>query len=376
LRRNELERLEEAILNALHRDLGTQSAVFLVAQPEKYNAYSAMTGREAAFVGLHDIERAGAMHGDAGLFVCSGILEGLTEDTLDPVLNLISAQKKPTFFFIATRPAQILQSDGSNPRTLIRRMKWWEDRLSAHFGPVQSMRVRGRQACAFTTWPLTDVGRDLLARHRGREKRNRSVLRLKRRVLNRINLMDRPPKPSSDLLHMIDGKRVAVVGNATGLADQTHGAKIDSHDIVVRFNKMPIVSAASHGLRTDWLVTHVAVSRKFFERRGASTVIWLGNDHKLIPGWTILKAPTFVWIKDRELANLTRTLDAPPTAGTVLIDLLAKSSAAEISLFGFDFMHSGTLSTWHPTAEAAYDFDGEARYVRQLVQEMDRFTVY
>ena len=376
MRREELERLEEAILNALHRDLGVQSAGYFVSDPDRYRRYCMTAGRAAEIIGLHNLETPGGAAPDAGLFVCSGVLETLEEDQLDAVLSLIRAQGKPTFFFIATRPAKVLQVDGSNPRALIHSTEWWQERLSKYFETLQVMRVPGRQACAFTSWRLSDVGRDLITRHRRGSKRRLSILRMKRRLLNRINLIDRPPKPLSALLRMAEGKRVAVVGNATSLADGDFGALIDGHDIVLRFNLMPIVSARSHGLKTDWVATHQGLSRQFFEARGATTVIWLGNDHKLIPGWTILKAPHFFWIKDHDLTNLKRTLGAPPTAGVALIDLLAQSSATEMSLFGFDFMQSGTLSTWRPTAGADYDFEGEARYVRQLVQEVDRFTVY
>ncbi len=376
LKREELERLEEAILDALHRDLGARSAVYLVADPARYRRYCQNRAREAAFIRLSDLDVI-AKTGIAGeIFVCSDALEGLDEDDLEAVLRRICALGKPAIFFIATRPAKRLLSDGNNPRALIQPYEWWRARLEAHFDHVQVMRVPGRQACAFATWRPSEVGLSLLKRHRRVAKWRRSVLRLRRRVMNRINLLDRPPKQAATLLRRVEGKRVAVVGNATSLSEQDYGALIDSHDIVVRFNMMPIVSAQSHGVRTDWLATHRGLSRAFFEARGASTMIWLGDDLKLMPGWTILKAPTFVWLRRRDLSTLSQTLGAPPTAGVALIDLLARSSAAEISLFGFDFMRSGTLSTWRPTAAAEYDFDGEARYVRQLVQEVDRFTVY
>lgn len=376
MKREELERLEEAILDALHRDTGAHSAVYLVADPTRYRRYCANSGRKAAFVGLSDLDVIGKTGMEGELFVCSDTLEGLGEADLDAVLGRMRALGKPSIFFIATRPAKNLLRDGNNPRVLIRPHEWWRERLSEHFDHVQVMRVPGRQACAFATWRPSEVGLRLLTRHRRAAKRRRSVLRLKRRIMNRINMLERPPKPTAALLQQVEGKRVAVVGNATSLSDQAYGAMIDGHDIIVRFNMMPIVSAQSHGVRTDWLATHQGLRRTFFEERGVSTMIWLGDDLKLIPGWTILKAPTFVWLRARDLNMLAQTLDAPPTAGVALIDLLARSSAAEISLFGFDFMQSGTLSTWRPTAEADYDFDGEARYVRQLVQEVDRFTVY
>ena len=376
LKREELERLEETTLDALHRDLGARSAVYLVGDPARYQRYCDNSGRKAAFVTLSDLDVLGKSGMEGGLFVCSDTLERLSKVDLGPVLRNIHALGKPSIFFIATRPAKNLLRDGSNPRTLIRPAEWWSARLSDYFDHVQVMRVPGRQACVFATWPPSRVGKALLTRNKRAAKRRRSVLRLKRRVLNRLNLLGRPPKSVSALLDEVEGKRIAVVGNATSLSEQAYGAIIDAHDIVVRFNMMPIVSAQSHGTRTDWLATHQGLRRTFFEDRGVSTMIWLGDDLKRIPGWMILKAPRFVWLRSQEFKMLAETLNAPPTAGVVLIDLLSKSSAAEISLFGFDFMQSGTLSTWRPTAGAKYDFDGEARYVRQLVREVDRFKVY
>ena len=50
------------------------------------------------------------------------------------------------------------------------------------------------------------------------------------------------------LLASLDGKSVAIVGNATSLLAHRHGALIDGHDIVVRMNMVFPVDPAAQGM--------------------------------------------------------------------------------------------------------------------------------
>ena len=54
---------------------------------------------------------------------------------------------------------------------------------------------------------------------------------------------------------LVDGKSVAVVGNASSLFGKNQGAEIDAHDVVIRLNRGFIVDRTQQGSRTDIIGT-------------------------------------------------------------------------------------------------------------------------
>jgi Glycosyltransferase family 29 (sialyltransferase) len=73
-----------------------------------------------------------------------------------------------------------------------------------------------------------------------------------------MNLID--PFQFREMFH--DARSYAIVGNAPTILENDNGAKIDSHDVVVRFNRATTASVENKiGSRTDILVVNASNSR-------------------------------------------------------------------------------------------------------------------
>ncbi|NVK44435.1 MAG: glycosyltransferase family 29 protein [Oceanospirillaceae bacterium] len=137
---------------------------------------------------------------------------------------------------------------------------------------------------------------------------------------------------------------IAVVGNSAGLAGQNKGNQIDSHGAVIRFNQ-PVKGFGSHlhfGSKThtrviapgyrgpippcDWLVIS-----------GPDMQYQLQNWRHLLPvfkrGTPIITVPLKHW------ASLVKQLQAPPSAGLLMIDFLRNDPRLKqhIQPFGFGY---------------------------------------
>ncbi len=167
------------------------------------------------------------------------------------------------------------------------------------------------------------------------------------------------------------GRRVALVGNARALADGARGAEIDAHDVVIRINRAPMPAARSHGTRTDWLALAVRMDGPTLDRLNPRLVLWMSHKRKRLP-WAAVQR-RFRLHPQAEIARLWRALGAQPTTGLMLIDLLSRSQATQIDLYGFDFFASLSLSGRRTADRVPHDFAAEATFVDRLLLADDRF---
>ncbi|HEY0274649.1 MAG TPA: glycosyltransferase family 29 protein [Paenirhodobacter sp.] len=177
--------------------------------------------------------------------------------------------------------------------------------------------------------------------------------------------------PQADLLADLAGKRVALVGNARALAGTLHGAAIDAHDVVVRINRAPIPSAESHGRRTDWLALAVRLGTEDRARLRPARVLWMSHKRKRLD-WQTATSPGFYLHPQADYAGLKARIGAQPTTGAMLIDLFARSRMAGLTLFGFDFFASLSLSGSRTAEQVPHDFSAEARFVLDLIAHDSR----
>ena len=84
-------------------------------------------------------------------------------------------------------------------------------------------------------------------------------------------------RPEPEVLGLLAGRSVALVGNARALSEGSCGAQIEACDIVFRLKRAPIPSPVSHGVRTDWLATSMPITPEL-----------LGLDQ---PGWSLMPMP-------------------------------------------------------------------------------------
>lgn len=180
--------------------------------------------------------------------------------------------------------------------------------------------------------------------------------------------------PQADLLADLAGRRVALVGNARALADTSHGAAIDAADLVIRINRAPMPGARSHGRRTDWLALATSLPAADRARLSPARILWMSHKRKRLD-WACATSPGFYLHPLADYAALRTRLGAQPTTGALLIDLLARSDLAQLSLFGFDFMASLSLSGRRTAEKTPHDFAAEALFAGDLMARDSRITL-
>lgn len=176
----------------------------------------------------------------------------------------------------------------------------------------------------------------------------------------------------ADVLAGWRGKRVALVGNARALAGTAHGPAIDAAGEVIRINRAPMPDAASHGTRTDTLALATRLPTARLTELAPTRVMWMSHKRKRLT-WRVATTPGFYLHPRADYDALKATLGAPPTTGAMMIDLLARSDAARVDLFGFDFFASQSLSGRRTADQVPHDFAAEAAWATALFAQDSRF---
>jgi len=180
--------------------------------------------------------------------------------------------------------------------------------------------------------------------------------------------------PIDDLETDLSGKTVAIVGNARSMSEQDHGAEIDQADIVIRMHAAPQPSEKSHGSKTDWLALAMPVAEDLIIERAPSRLLWMAKKRKRLR-YRFVDRHGFYLHAVPEWDRMRDQLHAPPTTGVMLIDLVARSKAAKINLYGFDFFASLSLSGRRRADQVPHDFAAEKGFVGQLVSVDSRVSL-
>ena len=180
--------------------------------------------------------------------------------------------------------------------------------------------------------------------------------------------------PEEALLARFATEHVALVGNARSLAHAAAGEAIDAADLVVRLNRAPMPSPESHGTRTDVLALATSLGAPALDRLAPRLTLWMSPKRKRLP-WHVASRRGFYLHPLAEYHDLRRRLGAVPSTGLMMIDLLGKSRAASVTLYGFDFFASLSLSGSLTADRVPHDFAAEAAFVRDLLQRDPRFSL-
>lgn len=168
--------------------------------------------------------------------------------------------------------------------------------------------------------------------------------------------------------------RVALVGNARSLAERAYGPEIDAADLVIRINRAPMPSPASHGTRTDVLALAVGIDAAALAALNPGLTLWMSHKRKRLP-WHVATRAGFALPPVTDFDRLRAQLGAPPTTGLLMIDLLARSPATQVTLYGFDFFASRSLTGSRTAAQVPHDFPSEQAFVHALIARDPRIAL-
>jgi hypothetical protein len=188
-------------------------------------------------------------------------------------------------------------------------------------------------------------------------------------ALERLSLT--PEALNADL----QGKSVALIGNAKSLSQGQFGPQIDAADIVIRLNAAPMPSASSHGTKTDWIALSTPIPDEVLAARNPARLLWMTRKRKRLP-YALATRPGFYLNRRSDVTALRARIDGPPTTGLMMIDLLSRSQAAKIDLYGFDFFSSLSLSGSRTAAQVPHDFNAERAFVEALLTRDPRFCLH
>nr|WP_111301215.1 glycosyltransferase family 29 protein [Paracoccus saliphilus] len=180
--------------------------------------------------------------------------------------------------------------------------------------------------------------------------------------------------PQEQLLADLAGQQVALVGNARALAATGHGPAIDAADLVIRINRAPLPDPRSHGRRTDWLALATRLPDADRARLSPDRILWMSPKRKRLD-WTSASSPGFYLHSLDDYQALMGRLAAPPTTGAMMIDLLLRGPLAGLTLYGFDFFASLSLSGRRDAGQVPHDFAAEAAWVNDLLRHDRRLTL-
>lgn len=178
----------------------------------------------------------------------------------------------------------------------------------------------------------------------------------RRRYLNR-----------NDLARKFTGRTIAVVGNARALRGGTSGPEIDSHDVVLRFNDCPCVSEPSHGKRTDWIALGGRISKARYLQLGRPGILWMTPQRKMMRAWYISLERLYLHPWDATQRAYPRAGRRPST-GLMAILLLKDFDIAGMTLFGFDFYRSRSLSGEHTTETTPHNYVNEQEIILDIIR--------
>lgn len=176
------------------------------------------------------------------------------------------------------------------------------------------------------------------------------------------------------LMADLKGKTVALIGNAKSLSQGQFGSQIDAADIVIRLNAAPMPSAASHGTKTDWIALSTPIPADILKARNPTRLLWMTRKRKRLR-YALATLPGFYLNRRGDVMALRAKIDVPPTTGLMMIDLLSRSEATRITLYGFDFFASLSLSGSRTADQVPHDFNAERGFVEALLTRDPRFSL-
>ena len=177
----------------------------------------------------------------------------------------------------------------------------------------------------------------------------------------------------SSLSNAVNGKNVALVGNARSLCSSRNGDAIDANDIVIRINRAPKFSLESHGDKTDWLALATSIDREHFKALNCDKLIWMSHKRKRLKFW--MKKETLYLFPLELYAEIKTKLGAPPSTGLMMLFWLSTQSFASLTVYGFDFFASLSLTGSRTANQVPHDFNAEYEWFQEFVSARENVVL-
>jgi len=308
------------------------------------------------------------------LLVNTDVLEHIPEGDLDRVFADMKALSDRCMFVISTRYADQILGNGDNAHCTVKPGSWWAERILRHFPVAREIPAEHEYASSFVTWNLADEAVQKIARAKRGNRVKRELKRFARQTEARLKLLFGWFASEAEILAELEGKSVSLVGNARSLAGGNHGEAIDAADLVIRCNRAPIVRLGSHGIKTDWIATGMALDPGLLRQRQVKRVLWLSPFRKELTSSMLRDRGMYVeplCVNER----MTKKIGRKPSTGFKMIEILSRSKCRKVDLFGFDFFDSLSSSGHHTAETAVHDFASEKRMVLSLLNRDKRFLI-
>ena len=175
---------------------------------------------------------------------------------------------------------------------------------------------------------------------------------------NKAKMGYAPYEEIKDILKLITGKTVAIVGNAQSIFDKANGKAIDDHEVIIRFNRGFVTDEKAQGSKTTILM--VACELSIDEKASYKAFVSINRSRNTRCG--------DITIKDEMRQRLKNWVGKQPTSGFMAIDICRTAKAKQIDLYGFDFEKTKTFynpddyQTWH-------DYKTEEKIVTEMAKQ-------
>ena len=325
--------------------------------------------------GISELEERLAGKSDNELVFLFDLLQRVEARHLPDFMKKLAELPARFFFVIPLAYSDRLLDDGSNVNKIVETREWWAELLSRWFAGVEPVRAHGDHDAAFVTFPISAEAKRAIDRLSPKIDLAKHLERIGSSAVVLARTFARTIHTKADLVEAVAGKSVSVVGNARSLGRKRLGKDIDANDIVVRFNRAPIISRDLNGYRTDWLATSVPLEPEFIEALAVDRILWMSRRrHKMNMG--VATARNLYLHPKQDVRRLAeRAGVSRPSTGLMMIDLLAQLPCRSIELYGFDFYKSQSLSGHQSIDTTPHAFDREEIHVTDLIATDSRFKI-
>jgi hypothetical protein len=170
-------------------------------------------------------------------------------------------------------------------------------------------------------------------------------------------------------LDLVEGKSVALVGNAQSLLGRSDGAAIDACEVVIRMNRGFVRNPDAQGTRTDVMMISGGVSLEEISASSDPKLILFMTPKRLTMSADLFGHERISCLPFGIWRALRQELGTRPSTGMMGLYLLVRNARpASVSLFGFDWKESKTFYKARDPDNSPHDWERERQFILEWLQ--------